>query len=56
MAFMHMGIIRLVLEVCEKDEDLSQANYRTIWRKFFPEGNLQLTQTCVLSILGHQRD
>ena len=42
MAVMHMEIFQLVLEVCEKDEDLSQANYRTIWRKLFLEGILQL--------------
>ncbi|KAL8890838.1 MAG: hypothetical protein Q9215_002064 [Flavoplaca cf. flavocitrina] len=42
MAFIHTEIFHVVLEVCEKDEDLSQANYRTIWRKLFIEGILQV--------------
>ncbi|KAL8895234.1 MAG: hypothetical protein Q9192_003767 [Flavoplaca navasiana] len=42
MAFMHTEIFHIVLEVCEKDEDLSQANHRTIWRKLFIEGILQV--------------
>ncbi|KAL8893845.1 MAG: hypothetical protein Q9192_004863 [Flavoplaca navasiana] len=41
MAYIHTEIFQTVLEVCEKDEDLSQANYRTIWRKLFIEGILQ---------------
>ena len=41
MAYIHTEILQIVLEVCEKDEDLSQANYRTIWRKLFIEGILQ---------------
>ncbi|KAL8845694.1 MAG: hypothetical protein Q9221_009152 [Calogaya cf. arnoldii] len=38
MAIMHTEFLHIILEVCEKDEDLSQANYRTIWRKLFIEG------------------
>ncbi|KAI4267963.1 MAG: hypothetical protein L6R38_008016 [Xanthoria sp. 2 TBL-2021] len=42
MALMHTEILHVVLEVCEKDEDLSQANYRTIWRKLFVEGLMKV--------------
>ncbi|KAL8790816.1 MAG: hypothetical protein Q9213_000440 [Squamulea squamosa] len=41
MAFSHTEIFHIILEVCEKDEDLSQANYRTIWRRLFVEGLLR---------------
>lgn len=42
MAFMHTEILHVVVEVCEKDEDLCQANYRTIWRKLFVEGLMKV--------------
>lgn len=42
MAFMHTEILHVVLAVCEQDENLSQANYRTIWRKLFLEGLLKI--------------
>ncbi|KAL8813851.1 MAG: hypothetical protein Q9223_006887 [Gallowayella weberi] len=41
MAFMHKEILHVVLAICEQDENLSQANYRTIWRKLFLEGLLK---------------
>ncbi|KAI4174488.1 MAG: hypothetical protein LQ343_002245 [Gyalolechia ehrenbergii] len=42
MAFMHPEVLRVVLEVCEEDERLSQADYRTIWRKLFLGGLLKV--------------
>ena len=42
MAFMHTEILGVVLEVCENDEDLCHANYRTIWRKLFVEGLMKV--------------
>ncbi|KAL8762028.1 MAG: hypothetical protein Q9184_001920 [Pyrenodesmia sp. 2 TL-2023] len=43
MAFMHKELFRVVLEVCEKNDNLSQADYRTIWRKLFLEGLLKIS-------------
>lgn len=42
MAFMHPEVLHVILEVCEKDEQLSQADYRTIWRKLFLDGLLKV--------------
>lgn len=42
MAFNHPEVLRVVLEVCEKDENISRADHRTIWRKLFLEGILKI--------------
>ncbi|KAL8670996.1 MAG: hypothetical protein Q9168_004488 [Polycauliona sp. 1 TL-2023] len=42
MAFMHTEIFQIVLDICDNDQDLGQANYRTIWRKLFIDGILQV--------------
>ncbi|KAL9581454.1 MAG: hypothetical protein Q9212_003889 [Teloschistes hypoglaucus] len=42
MAAMHTEFFDVVLAICEQDESLSQANYRTIWRKLFLEGLLKV--------------
>ncbi|KAI4206395.1 MAG: hypothetical protein LQ346_001104 [Caloplaca aetnensis] len=42
MASTHTEVFHVVLEVCEKNESLSQADYRTIWRKLFLEGLLKV--------------
>lgn len=38
MAHLHAEVMQTVLEVCDQDEQLCNANYRTIWRKLFVEG------------------
>ncbi|KAL8940002.1 MAG: hypothetical protein Q9211_002481 [Gyalolechia sp. 1 TL-2023] len=43
MAFIHPEVLHVILEVCEKDEQLSQADYRTIWRKLFLDGLLKIS-------------
>lgn len=42
MAFIHPEVSRTVLEICEKDEQLSKMDYRTIWRKLFLDGILRV--------------
>lgn len=41
MAVQEPELMRTCLDVYEKDEQLSQSNYRTIWRKLFVEGLLR---------------
>jgi hypothetical protein len=41
MAVQDLKLMRTCLDVYEKDEQLSQSNYRTIWRKLFVEGLLR---------------
>ena len=45
MAAMHTEFFNVVLAICEQDENLSQADYRTIWRKLFLEGLLKVRPT-----------
>ena len=42
MAHMHSEVLRTVLDICEKDDQLCKAHYRTIWRKMFVEGICRL--------------
>ncbi|KAL8915769.1 MAG: hypothetical protein Q9172_006680 [Xanthocarpia lactea] len=42
MAATHTESLNVVLAVCEQNENLSQADYRTIWRKLFLEGLLKV--------------
>lgn len=42
MAVMHPEALEVVLKVCEKDDQLCKADYRTVWRKLFLEGILKL--------------
>ena len=42
MAYMHTGVLQTVLDICEKDDQLCKADYRTIWRKLLMEGILRL--------------
>ena len=42
MAHMHTEVLQSVLDICEKDDQLSKADYRTIWRKLFMEGILRI--------------
>ncbi|KAL8861058.1 MAG: hypothetical protein Q9178_002571 [Gyalolechia marmorata] len=42
MAVTHTESFNVVLAVCEQNENLSQADYRTIWRKLFLEGLLKV--------------
>ena len=42
MAHMHTEVLQTVLEICEKDDQLCKADYRTIWRKLFMEGILRI--------------
>ncbi|MCJ1244025.1 hypothetical protein MMC30_001222 [Trapelia coarctata] len=42
MAYMHPEVLQIILEICEKDEQLGQADYRTIWRKLFLDGILRV--------------
>lgn len=42
MAFLHPEVFQVVLENCEKDENIGRADYRTIWRKLFLEGLLKI--------------
>lgn len=38
MALLNEEVMMTVLEICEKNDHLSKADYRTIWRKVFIEG------------------
>ncbi|TVY68623.1 Vegetative incompatibility protein HET-E-1, partial [Lachnellula suecica] len=40
MSLLHTGVLNVVLDIFEKDDQLSKADYRTIWRKLFLEGIL----------------
>jgi len=40
MAVMHARVLRTVLDVSEKDDQLSKADYRSLWRKLFLDGIL----------------
>ena len=42
MAYIHPEVLQIVLEICEKDQQLYQADYRTIWRKLFLDGILKV--------------
>ncbi|KAL8908321.1 MAG: hypothetical protein Q9171_005507, partial [Xanthocarpia ochracea] len=42
MAATHTESFNVVLAVCEQNENLSQADYRTIWRKLFLQGLLKV--------------
>lgn len=42
MAFIHPEVLTITLEICEKDEQLSKMDYRTIWRKLFLDGVLRV--------------
>ena len=42
MARMHTDVLETVLDVCEQDDQLRKADYRTIWRKLFVEGILRI--------------
>jgi len=42
MAHMHSDVLQSVLDICEKDDQLCKADYRTIWRKLFVEGILRM--------------
>ena len=42
MAYMHPEILEMVLEIFEKDDNLGQADYRTLWRKVFLDGILKV--------------
>ena len=45
MAHMHVEVLQTVLDICEKDEQLCRADYRTIWRKLLMEGILRIKFT-----------
>ena len=42
MAHMHPEALQTVLDICEKDDQLCKADYRTIWRKLLVEGILRI--------------
>jgi len=42
MARLDRGVLGTVLEIYQKDDQLSKADYRTIWRKLFLEGILKV--------------
>lgn len=42
MTVNHEGVQRAVSDICEKDSQLSKADYRTIWRKLFLDGILKV--------------
>ena len=42
MAHLHSEVLQAVLDICEKDDHLCKADYRTIWRKLFVGGILRL--------------
>ena len=42
MAHMHLEVMQIVLEICQNDDQLRKADYRTIWRKLFVEGILRI--------------
>ncbi|MCJ1401865.1 hypothetical protein MMC11_005082 [Xylographa trunciseda] len=41
MSRMHIEVLDVVLEICGKDDQLCNADYRSIWRKLFVEGILR---------------
>ena len=42
MAVMHPDALATVLEVCEKDDQVSKADHRIVWRKLFLDGIFRL--------------
>ena len=42
MSQIHTKVLQTVLDICEKDDQLCKADYRTIWRKFLIEGILRI--------------
>lgn len=42
MAHMHKEVLQTMLDICEKDDQLCKADYRTIWRKILMEGILRI--------------
>ncbi|KAL9136204.1 MAG: hypothetical protein Q9175_002593 [Cornicularia normoerica] len=42
MAHMHTEVLQTALDICEKDNQLCRADYRTIWRKLLMEGILRI--------------
>lgn len=42
MAITYPEVSRVALEICEKDENLSKMDYRTVWRKLFVDGILRV--------------
>ena len=42
MAHMRTEVLQTVLDICEKDDQLCKADYRTIWRKLLMEGILRI--------------
>ena len=42
MAHMHTEVLQTMLDICEKDDQLCKADYRTIWRKLLIEGILRV--------------
>ncbi|KAJ5519087.1 hypothetical protein N7453_001509 [Penicillium expansum] len=42
MALSDAKVLATCLEICEKDDQLSKADYRTIWRKLFLDGILKI--------------
>ena len=41
MAYMHTEVLHTVLDICERENQLREADYRTIWRKLFVGGILR---------------
>lgn len=41
MAYMHDDVLQSVLDICERETQLREADYRTIWRKLFVGGILR---------------
>ena len=41
MAYMHTEVLQTVLNICERENQLREADYRTIWRKLFVGGILR---------------
>ena len=60
MAHMHPEVLQTVIDICEKDDQLCKADYRTIWRKLFIEGILRMkfarTQYWVIDALDECRN
>ena len=42
MARMHTEVLEIVLVMCQQDDELRKADYRTIWRRLFVEGILRI--------------
>lgn len=42
MALLHPKILKTVLEVCHKNDQLNQMDYRIIWRKLYVDGILRI--------------